>query len=353
MKRVMGMEMHELLQKDPEIWDLFCRKEEYTSSLRDTNNRFPYYASQYRTIFEPKASEFLMEKGYQVEYPDGKPFAVCLTHDIDGIYSSHASKRSDAIKKLLHGKFSASFQSVKQLRSKKIPYVNFEEIMKLEERYNAHSSFYFLALDPHDPDYRDSYDCKDLESEIGSIKDRGWEVGLHCGRRGSVDLNELKNEKKRLENLLNHSVKGCRNHYLNFVVPETWELLSKAGLAYDCTFGYADCAGFRNGMCHPFRPFNLNTGKIIDIIEIPLVVMDNSLSFKYMRLDPDTSWEITRRLIDAVAECHGVITLLWHNTTLVDDQPEFYEKILHYCAEKNAWMTSGEDIVTWVNKNNR
>jgi len=70
MKRVLSMEMHELLQRDPEIWDLFTRKEEYTSSLRHTNNRFPYYASHYRTIFEPKASEFLMENGYQVEYPD-------------------------------------------------------------------------------------------------------------------------------------------------------------------------------------------------------------------------------------------------------------------------------------------
>jgi peptidoglycan/xylan/chitin deacetylase (PgdA/CDA1 family) len=344
--------MHELLQKDPEIWDLFCRKEEYTAFVRDTNNRFPYYASRDRTIFEPRASEFLIKNGYHAEYPDGKPFAVCLTHDIDGIYASSAKKRSDAIKNFLHGEFSASVQSIRQLRSKKIPYVNFEEIMNLEERYNAHSSFYFLALGQDDPDYRDSYDIADLEHEICPIRDRGWEVGLHIGRRGSVDLNELKHERKRLEKLLNHAVKGCRNHYLNFVVPETWELLREAGLLYDCSFGYADCAGFRNGMCHPFRPFNLNTGKIIDIMEIPLVLMDNSLGFKYMRLDTATSWEITRRLIDAVAACHGVITLLWHNTTLVDEQPAFYEKILHYCAEKNAWMTSGEEIFTWVNKNN-
>ncbi len=347
------MEMHEILQKDPEIWDLFCRKEEYTSFLGDVNNRFPYYASQYRTIFEPKASEFLMDNGFHVEYPDGKHFAVCLTHDIDVIYESPGSKWTAALKKFIHGKFSESFQSIKQLRSRKLPNVNFEEIMKLEERYSAHSSFYFLALDNNDPDYQDSYDITDLESEICTVKDWGWEVGLHVGRRGSGDLNELNNERKRLEKILNHSVKGCRNHYLKFVVPETWELLSKAGLTYDCSFGYADCAGFRNGMCHPFRPFNLNTGKIIDIIEIPLVIMDRTLSYEYMRLDPDRAWELTRRLINTVAECHGVITLLWHNTFLRGEDRKYYEKILKYCAEKDAWMTSGEDIVTWVNKNLR
>ena len=39
------MGMHDLLQKDPEMWDLFCRKEEYQSTIRDKEDRFPYYAS--------------------------------------------------------------------------------------------------------------------------------------------------------------------------------------------------------------------------------------------------------------------------------------------------------------------
>jgi hypothetical protein len=66
-----------------------------------------------------------------------------------------------------------------------------------------------------------------------------------------------------------------------------------------------------------------------------------------MRLDVGTAWELTRRLIDTVAEYHGVITLVWHNTTLAEGQKTFYEKILNYCSEKNAWMTSGEQIFTW------
>ena len=173
------MDMYELLQKDPEIWDLFTRKEEYYSSIRDKFNRFPYYSSQYRTIFEPKASEFLMNNGYHVEYPDGKPFAVCLTHDIDVVYKSITSKCYQTLKNVIHGKFNASFDTVKQIRSKKNPYVNFKEIMKLEEEYNARSSFYFLSLDPADQDYE--YRIEDLENEIRIIQDWGWEVGLHGG----------------------------------------------------------------------------------------------------------------------------------------------------------------------------
>ena len=86
------MNMHEILQQDPEIWDLFTRKEEYGSSIRDQYDRFPYYASRNRDIFEPKASEFLLQNGYKVEYPEGKPFAVCLTHDIDLLYTPMIDK---------------------------------------------------------------------------------------------------------------------------------------------------------------------------------------------------------------------------------------------------------------------
>jgi len=343
------MKMHEILQKDPEIWGLFTREEEYHSSIRDKFNRFPYYASRDRHIFEPKASEFLIENGFHVEYPDGRSFAVCLTHDIDKVYESITAKGFSAVKNFAARRFDESFISVQQMRSKKIPYMNFEDVMNLEGKYNATSSFYVLALDPSDQDYH--YTIDHLEHELGTIQDRGWEVGLHVGHEGSRDLHKLMREKKNLEKVINKDIVGCRNHYLKFIVPDTWELLSKAGFAYDCSFGYADCTGFRNGMCYPFKPYNLKRQEIIEIIEIPLIIMDDSLFSNYMRLDSDRAWDITRLLIDTVAECQGVITLLWHNYSCIGQQKKFYEKILKYCAEKNAWMTSAEHISTWWKQN--
>ena len=338
------MDMHEILQRDPKIWDLFTRKEEYNSSLRDIYDRFPYFASQNRNIFEPKASEFLMNNGYHVEYPDDKPFAVCLTHDVDSVYKSMTSKSMHTVKYFTQGRFKKSFNSMKQIYSKKKPYCNFKEIMKLEEKYEARSSFYFLALDPTDQDYE--YRIEDLKDEINTIQDWGWETGLHGGHEGSGNLEKLRKEKRSLEKMTNNSITGCRNHYLKFIVPDTWELLSKAGFIYDTTLAYADCIGFRNGMCHPFKPFNLITGKPIDILEIPLTIMEDSFE-NYMHVDTRRAWEISTKLIDTVMQYNGVLTLLWHNTSFTTDQRKFYEKILKYCAEKNAWMTSGGQISRW------
>jgi hypothetical protein len=99
-------------------------------------------------------------------------------------------------------------------------------------------------------------------------------------------------------------------------------------------------------MCHPFRPFNLTTGKPIDILEIPLTIMEDSFE-NYMQFDIRRAWDISKKLIDTVMQYNGVVTLLWHNKSFNGDQRKFYEKILNYCAEKDAWMTSGEQISTW------
>ena len=341
------MQMHDILRQNPEIWRLFTSAEEYGETFRDGYDRFPHYMSSRREPFEPRASQYLAEQGYHPEYPDDQPFAVCLTHDIDAVYRSAHSKGYAVLQSLKVGEIGEALASAGQLRSKRLPWCNFREIMALEEEYDARSSFYFLALASGDQGY--SYDVRDLAGEIGTIADAGWEVGLHGGHRAYCDPQALATEKQRLEAVLGRPVVGYRNHFLRFRVPETWEHLSRAGFRYDATFGYADCAGFRNGMCHPFKPYDLRAGREIDILEIPLTIMDGTLD-RYMRLDAGRAWEVARRLIDATERCHGVITILWHNTYMEGERLKFYEKILRYCQERGAWMTSGESISDLVGR---
>lgn len=338
------MHVHTILQQDPESWRLFTCEEEYVSPIRDAYDRFPRYASSNRNPFEPRASQHLFEQGFRPEYPEGQPFAVCLTHDIDVVYQSAIGKGQSAISSLKAGKVREALEYAGQIRSKRLPRCNFGEIMALEEEYGGRSSFYFLCLAPGDRSYH--YDVRDLEGEIGAIADAGWEIGLHGGHVAYCDPGALETEKKRLEVVLNRPVIGYRSHFLRFRVPETWEHLSQAGFHYDATLGYADCAGFRNGMCYPFEPFDLRTNRPIRILEIPLAIMDSTLD-QYMRLDGVTAWETARNLIDAAERCHGVITILWHNTSMFGDQRKLYQKILGYCRGRGAWMTNGAEVCSW------
>lgn len=152
---------------------------------------------------------------------------------------------------------------------------NFKDIIALEEKYGAKSSFYFLSLEEKDLDF--NYKIKDLEYELGNIVDKGWEVGLHVGLEAFDDLGKIREEKERIEKTVGMKVIGCRNHCLQFKVPNTWEVIRNAGFKYDSTFCYMDMIGFRNGMCHPFRPFDLIMNREIDVLEIPLTIQDGIL----------------------------------------------------------------------------
>lgn len=342
--------MIEALKSDESLWELFTKKEEYTPLPLDKYQRFPYYLSKHRNVLEPKVSDFLIQNGLKVEYPNDKKFAVCLTHDIDIVYFSKLKIAYEVVQSLRKRQISKSLKILLSRVNKKFNSLwNFSKIMDLEQKYGAKSTFYLLALDESDLDF--NFRIEDLKNELRNIIDNGWEVGLHGGHKAYNNLNEIKKEKERVEKVIGKKTIGYRNHYLRFQVPKTWELLKEAGFKYDTTFGYADCVGFRNGMCHPFKPFNLNTNKYIDILEIPLTIMDCTLD-GYMRLDMKNAWEITKRLVDTVEKLKGVITILWHNTYMVHEMLELYEEILKYCHKRNAWMTSGEEIWRWWDRDN-
>lgn len=342
-----------LLRQQHPLWDLFIRKEEFAGDRHD------YYKSYYNSAtsapyLQPRVSKFLVDHGFKASYPEDRPFAVCLSHDVDNIYpplshtllsSAHSLRELDVtgLKKQLLWPIKGKESS---------PYRNFKEIMEIEKNYDAVSSFYFKATDMDIDGYL--YDPRDLESELGMIVDNGFEVGLHGGYYVYDDPQAIKKEKRAIEKSLGRKVIGYRNHYLCFKVPETWTYLVDAGFKYDSTLGYNNVVGCRNGMCHPFKPYD-GRGEKIDIVEIPLLIMDVSLFTSSRGLNE--AWEISRALIDEVKNYNGVLTLLWHNSVLGSsfrkDWVKLYYRLLEYCHESGAWMTSGENVYKWWNENAR
>lgn len=241
------------ISENYELWDIFTLKEQ--SALSKINNYRSALSVYNRSpdVLDPRVSKFLLGKGFSVEYPDNKLFAVCLTHDVDEIYppihhtllsSLHCLKDMDptGLRDQIFWRFRGS------------PYRNFREIIELEAKYSAKSSFYFLATDRDIKRFR--YNVEDIESDIGYIMDRGWEVGLHGGYYAVDDPEAIRDEKVRLERLTGQDIVGYRNHYLRISIPQTWEILSELGFHYDTTLGYNDALGFRNGMCHKCHFFN-------------------------------------------------------------------------------------------------
>jgi len=336
--------MIEVLKSNSELWDIFTRKEEYNPTSLDQYGRFQSASSNNKNLQTPIVSKYLLEHGLVPEYPDGHSFAICLTHDVDILNHKY---ETSWIKRTKSSRFVRwAFRVANRLAN---PVWTFKEILRIEKEYDAKSSFYFQAFRSDDLDF--NYVLEDVVKELGIIADSGCEIGLHGSYDAYDDIDKLRSEKRRIERVIGRKVTGYRNHYLRFKVPTTWRMLSEAGFKYDTTMGYAENMGFRNGMCHPFMPFDLEKNQVIDIVELPLAIMDGTLD-SYLKLDVQKAWDAIRPIIDTCKQNKGVFTVLWHNHYFRGQWKDLYEKILSYCGENNAWLTNSEQIVDWWKKNN-
>jgi peptidoglycan/xylan/chitin deacetylase (PgdA/CDA1 family) len=331
--------IHDLLMGS-EYWGAYTLKEEADGGGLDEWGRV---LARDRDATDPKASRYLAEKGLKIDYPEGKRFAICLTHDIDKAYVGVGRKILNMTRGRLGGRMLGEYLG--DLTSPERPNCNFDQIMKLEEEHGAKSTFFLLALELGEKDY--NYRVENLQSYTLAVLDKGFEIGLHGGWEAYRDRAALTREKKRIEKALNRRVEGYRNHYLLFDTRFTLKMLEEEGFDYDSTFGYPDAAGFRNGLCHPFNPYDEETDQARRIVELPIAAMDRTLE-SYSKLGPEGAWERIRGIIDVTERYGGVATLIWHNVFMWGEWGRLYEKILDYGKERGAWMSGCSEIVNVV-----
>ena len=288
-------------------------------------------------LYHPVVDEdYLQNGGRKPTWPERKPFAVCLTHDVDAVslYSLRQSLRSRKAQ-LLNG---GAFQKVRSLAGlgidlarsgihirQKDPLHCYERWIKAEKECGAHSTFFFwpglsavtkhhhtdCAYELSDPVVFDNQTCTVAEM-IREIDGQGWEIGLHPSWHAFNDVDELKRQKDAIEKALGHEIVSIRQHYLHYDIRVTPAVHAKAGFKYDSTLGFNDNVGFRFGTCYPYHLYDLKAEKQLPITEIPLIIQDGAMlnPAKGMRLDEDTAFQYIIQIADTVENVGGVLTLL-------------------------------------------
>lgn len=350
---------------------LLTRYEEVVNNnqgMLDQHKRFPATASiSYKANFlhRPLVNEYfnLLWEWINEFYVDlkkkslwnGKDFALCLTHDIDRLqkYAPRSELRnlgSLVLKQRKPCKALARFADYVQvaLHKRSDPFDNIGQIISLEEKYEAASTFFFMT----EPDFSGGY-CLDnprVKRALRKIADSKAEIGFHAGYYSYNNYEIMQRQKAKLDKI-NIEQPGCRQHFLRWKTPDTWLIQEKCGVVYDATLCFADHEGFRAGICHPFQPFDLLKNRTINIWEIPLTIMDCTLS-DYRGLSPVEGLNVIKDYINTVKKYHGVIVVLWHNTFFdsenVPGWPNIYEKVLEYTAQKGGYITNAKDLLTYV-----
>lgn len=313
---------------------LLTRYEELVSNERDQFGRFPGKKSlPYRACFlhRPIVEEYgvilrhwLREVGLPIPVQISR-FKISLTHDLDiPRYYKRFRSALKVIFKAVLGKAPAG-QALTALGSRlglcKDPFDTFETMAFLakqlaERRGDVQVQTIYFVMAGGSSQYDRHYSLNDayVKRTLRNIQQHDIEIGLHASFESGDKPDLIESEKNHLEKAISRRIVKNRHHYLHFKEPRDIWALVKAGITDDYTMGYADCAGFRLGVCRPVPCFDGEKMIPIPIMEHPLIVMDATLSgATYMNLSPEAALTHCLQLASQVEKFNGELVLLWHN----------------------------------------
>ena len=326
------------------------------------------YLGRYQLLSRPIVNEYvellqqtLRDVGVAVDSsrPWGKhEFAVCLTHDIDGLEKFRVipplrtlahivtHPRPDKAKRALRLLIDYALVG---LGVRPDPYLGgFQRMMSMDQAAGMPATYFFLADGS-------TYSLADQGLRaVRAVQRAGGEVALHPGFGTARDFDKLRRQAEVLSGACGEPIRGSRQHYLALDVNRTWSGLEQAAIEYDSTLGYNEAEGFRCGVCHPYRPFDVSRGVAVNLWEIPLQVMDATL-FVGQALSEGDAWERVRDLIDTVERYRGVLVVLWHNAAFYEaetpDALSVYRKLLDELGRRNCTCLTASDIVRMYTAN--
>lgn len=227
-----------------------------------------------------------------------------ISHDVDWPYARKSELEKELIKNT-------------GVEVKRKADIGFDIILETELKYDIHSSWFFKSGGSN-LGYDRQYDMQDcvVKQLIRRLVQKGDEVGWHYSYNAAFDPIQFRREYHYFTESIESDTAYGRNHYLRYMIPETWRTYSDFGILYDATLGSAQHEGFIYGICTPFQLFDVVRGENLNVWEIPLTVMDGTVCMKtYRGMNPKEVMETVDQLVQEVRKYGGVFSLLWHNTS--------------------------------------
>ena len=248
---------------------------------------------------------------------------IFLSHDVDwrrqGPSVEHVLARKDRFD-------SKIFEKVKL----EDLYRNIPEYMKLEEKFDVRSTFFFRT-------FYENGNVNDYEDDIQTLLKGNWEIGLHTDPKSIDNIEKIKQEKEKLESLTKKTIIGNRVHFLNYN-SELPIKLKKLGFLYDSSLRHSKDKINENEMGY---------SKINELIEFPVTMMDaylfTHMGIKEEKIIPEfeKTLEVGRKLSE-----ENVISVIWHDNVLKMKGGRMYEKILEFLtSQDDVKILPGKDLV--------
>lgn len=354
------------------LWETSLRegdaREKDAMGADNKMDRHTPYLDEMVEGFRDGLTNTLHQRGipYRLMKPWDRP-VICLTHDADSIRGQSLLRYAFWILSACRTlKPMALKETLKKIRKAATayfdPHFSFEFIQDIEDRYGFRSTFFLMSLGFFLGREGRRYSVRHpgLKQALEKLAYDGFEIGLHPTGDAYRNPLAMKRQIARLQSLFNKpsATKGVRNHYLRFLVPDTWRINEDLGILYDTTWGWSDRFGFRAGTSRPFRPFDQDRQRRMEVWELPLIVMDGALE------KDDSPMETIKDLSEKCFSHGGVFTSLWHtNLVSLAETPRLHQcfvSTLEGLANRNctgltclAAIQKYREYSAWMEKNRR
>ncbi len=318
--------------------------QEYSAGENDLDafGRFRYessyqkrFSSIEKNLVEQYMDEFCEEKGIPGEK---KPSAFFVSHDIDSIYGSLMQDGNWAIKNL---KPAAMLAILAGEISRRPHWKNMDRIMRINSEYDVKSTFFWLVnkgKGKHNIRNAD-YTFQKEQTLLQKIRKKGFVNAIH---KSSMEMSfDEKLARWKIIEPYN------RYHFLKFLPPKHWPILSASPITFDSSLGFAEHYGFRNSYGGAFQPFDIRKNKPLNFVEAPLTFMDTTFR-NYMKIEREKTANIIIDFYEANPH-NCIFSLLWHNTYFTDYKYggylAQYKKILSFIYENKIKSLTPAEII--------
>lgn len=171
-----------------------------------------------------------------------------------------------------------------------------------------------------------------------------WQTGIHYNYDTFLDSSRFCEQQNELERISDRPMVAGRAHYLRFDAARSPAFFDRHGIRVDESAGYPDRIGYRCGIGGCFQPHNPASRAALDIVEVPMNVMDGALVAQY----GTESVAAFERMLTHLSRVGGALSLVFHPGLFfnpeMSEYRHLYHQLLQSCRALGAVSETGVDL---------
>lgn len=285
-------------------------------------------------------------------WPDGRRWAVALTHDLDivAFWPAFTGLRLFELGRKGQWRIAARAAGAALQSVGRGPVVQgIDELLAAERARSIRSTWFVLCGTPTvktflDGDLTYRPEAATTRAILSAITADRHAIGLHGSRETVTSAERFGAQRSRLQALAGQPIAGVRQHFLRFDPAHTPGAMAQAGFRYDSTTGFPDRNGFRSGVADVVA-----LSSTMD--EVPFTWMDRALS-KYRGVEEPEAWiDEAVALAQSCCDVEGLWVGIWH-PNLTDalgfpGAPAAYRRLLDTLLADAPYVGTLDEIVAW------